>query len=441
MSLLSEAYKINPLSIFKNKTIRKNIVNSLYYFGGTLFQFILAIITQPIFSKHLELEDFGIIGYFSAIQALIYPLFSMSLPFFYMAQYWKNDKGLDGSQNLSFILNFLNISNGLVAIVSFILVSVYFHVFNVTFPLMPFIFIVLANLFFEKYKTFYLLECRIQKQGLRFFLLNIMQATINISFSLFFVVSLHGGALGRMSGILVGVVCFAFITLALLIKEEKYKFSFKLDTVKIKPALKYCVPLIVASYAYYPIGNIDRIFLERLGNITEYGYYSIGLTISGFFSSFLVALYQSFEPDLYRLIAQKKYKQYMTFAFIYIIFLAVLCFMFILVSKPIVSFLTAGRFIKASEYANVFIIGIFFMSIGGFFEQIFTAFGATKYVMWRNILMGIFCIFSYYFMIEKYQFYGANITRVISSIFYILSGAILFMIYYKYNRNKIRISL
>ncbi len=63
----------------------------------------------------------------------------------------------------------------------------------------------------------------------------------------------------------------------------------------------------------------------------------------------------------------------------------------------------------------LFIIGIFFMQLGGFFEQLFTAFSATKYVMWRNILMGIFCIAAYYFMIQKYQFYGAKITRVITS--------------------------
>ncbi len=71
------------------------------------------------------------------------------------------------------------------------------------------------------------------------------------------------------------------------------------------------------------------------------------------------------------------------------------------------------------------------MQIGGVFEQLFTAFGATKLVMWRNILMGIFCVGTYYFMIKHYQFNGANISRVIASMFYVFTGALMFYIYLK----------
>jgi len=111
-----------------------------------------------------------------------------------------------------------------------------------------------------------------------------------------------------------------------------------------------------------------------------------------------------------------------------------LSILFILFSKPVVSFLTSGRYVYASSYANIFVIGIFFMQVGGIFEQLFTAYGATKLAMWRNILMGGFCIIAYYYMIKEYQFHGANITRVITAIFYVLSGAILFFIFTKKKR-------
>lgn len=430
-SFLSDIIKTNPWLLLKNDTLRRNIFNSFFYFGGTFIQFLIAIFTQPIFARYLELDDFATMGYFAAIQALLFPLFNMSLPFFYLAKYYNNKGGRPGYENMSFILNFLNITNGVIAIISFILLSIYFKVFNISFPLIPFVFIVMAQLFFEKFKTYYLLECRVNKQGLRFFLINVLQIIVNTGFSLYFVVSLSGGAVGRMSGILLGVVVTSLLTLTLLLKEKKYVISFHIDKTKLKPALKYCIPLIIASYAYYPIGNIDRIFLERIGNITEYGYYSIGLTISGFAGTFFLALYQSFEPDLYKLIAQKRYKQYSLFAFVYLTILALLCILFIIFSGPVVSFLTAGRYTYASVYANVFIIGIFFMQAGGFFEQLFTAFGETKLVMWRNIFMGVFCVFSYYVMIHYYQFFGANITRVITSIFYLLIGVVMFVVYIK----------
>ena len=75
------------------------------------YQFFIAIFTSPIYARYLELEDFAIIGYFTAIQAILYPLFSMSLPFYYLAKYWRKEEGADPQENLSFILNFLNSAN------------------------------------------------------------------------------------------------------------------------------------------------------------------------------------------------------------------------------------------------------------------------------------------------------------------------------------------
>lgn len=431
MGFTNDLLNTKPSDVIRNPVIRKNIFNSFYYFGGTFVQFLIAIFTQPIFSRYLELKDFAIIGYFAAIQAILFPLFSMTLPFYYLAKYWKIENGETPQKNLSFILNFLNISNGFIAVISFILIGVYFKTFCITIPLTPFLFIVIAQLFFEKYKSYYLIECRVQKKGLNFFLINILQVALNTGFSLYFVVWLKSGAAGRMGGMLLGVVITSLIALWVLIKEKRYIFSLRINRIKVKEALKYCIPLIIGAYAYFPIGNIDRIFLERLGNISEYGYYSIGLTISGFAGTFFLALYQSFEPDLYKFISQRKYKKYLLFTIFYILILLGLTLLFIFFSGPVVSYLTSGRYTYASTYANIFIIGIFIMQVGGIFEQLFTAYGTTKLVMWRNIFMGVFCVITYYFMIEKYQFRGANINRIVTSVFYLVSGAFLFFIFIK----------
>ncbi len=439
MGLINYVLKIKPSELYKNPSIRKNIINSFYYFGGTLIQFFVAIITQPILSKYLELNDFAIMGYFAAIQAILAPLFSMTLPFFYLAKYWKSEDGETPQNNLSFILNFLNISNSIVAVISYFIIGFYFKAFNIAIPLTPFIFIVLVHLFFEKFKSYYLIECRILKNGLRFFLINILQIVINTAFGIYFVVVLKSGATGRMGGVLLGILIASLVAMMILIREKKYIFSFKIEIIKVKQALKYCVPLIIASYAYYPIDNVDRILLERLGNTNEYGYYSIGLNISGFAGTFFLALYQSFEPDLYKFIAQKKYKQYNLFVLFYILILSALSLLFIFLSESVVSFLTAGRYIHASAYANVFIIGIFFMQIGLIFDQLFNAYGKTKLILWRNTLMGIFCIFTYYFMIKNYQFEGANIARVVTSIFYLIISFLIFFIYIKRKKGSVQI--
>lgn len=411
--------------------LRKNLINSFFYFGASIAQFIVAIVTQPIYSRYLALEDFAIIGYFSAIQALLYSLFNMCLPYYYMARYWRIENGESPEQNMSFILNFLNIANCVVAVISYFLVSAYFDAFNVTFPLMPFLGIVLAHLFIEKYKTYFLIECRARKNGLSFFLLSLLQIVLNTAFSLYFVVTLKYGVTGRMSGMLVGVTVASGVALYLLLSSGKYKFSWKPDRRKIKAALAYCLPLIVASYAYYPLDNVDRLLLEREKNTSEYGYYSIALTVAGFVSTFFIAVYQSFEPDLYRYISQKNYRRYILFAGAYTVLLVVCAMLFIAFSAPVMSFLTSGRYTYSSEYANVFVIGIVFMQIGGFFEQLFTAFGATHFVMWRNVILGVLSTGIYYFAVKQYSFSGASAARVGVAVLYLLLGFVMFYFFRK----------
>lgn len=432
MGIISQLVMKNFSNIFNNDSLRKNIINSLFYFGGSFLQLLVAIFTQPIYARYLSLRDFAIIGYFSAIQALLVSAFSFNMTYYYISKYWvREEENNSPIENLSFILNYLNITNIIIALISFIIIGLYFNVFQVSFPLLPFLLIIIINLYFEKFITYYLIECRVNKKGLQYFLIRLLQLFLNTFFSLYFVIYFNGGAVGRMSGILLGVIITSLIALIIFIKQKKFKPSLKINKTKIKSALKYCFPLIIGSYSYFPINNIDRIFLERLNNTEEYGYYSIGLTISGFLSIFFIAIYQSFEPDLYKFIAQKKIKQYLQFASFYIVLVAVICISFIFLSKSVVSILTDGRYTYASLYANYFVIGIFFMQIGGFFEQLFTAYGATKYVMWRNIIIGIFSIVIYYFLINKYQFFGANITRIIIPLLYILIGAVLFYFYFK----------
>ena len=434
----SEIFNINPIQFVKNASVQKNIINSFYYFGGPFLQFLIAIFTQPIYARYLELHDFAIIGYYDAIRMFLVPLFSMNLADVLLGNVLeKRMKKIIQRKIYLFILNFLNIVNIIIALISFLIISLYFHLFHVIFPLLPFLVIIIANLYFEKYKTFYLLECRIEKAGLKYFLLSSLQILMTTSFSLYFLISLHGGAVGRMSGIMLSGIITGTVALLFFLKKKKYNFSLKFDKKKVKSALKYCLPLIIGSYAYYPIDNIDRLFLERLGNTSEYGYYTIGLSIAGFAATFFLAVYRSIEPDLYKFITQKKYKEYMIFTFSYITVLALLCIVFIFSSKIVVSYLTSGRYTYASTYANLFIIGIFFMLVGGIFEQLFTAYGATKLDMFRNILTGIFCIIAYYFMIQEYQFYGASVTRIMTSVFFVLTGAVIFFLFIRKKKNEI----
>jgi O-antigen/teichoic acid export membrane protein len=180
--------------------------------------------------------------------------------------------------------------------------------------------------------------------------------------------------------------------------------------------LRIAFPLILSAYAYVPIANIDRIFLERLNNISEFGLYNIGITIAGYVQLAYVALALAFEPDIFQSVAQKNYKKLfkifaVMFAPYFIVVLAFIAF-----SEYLIFFLTAGRYLGASVYSNIAIISVFFSGIYWFFDKILIALGKTKLNLYTNILGSVASLIVMYYTITNFGFIGAAYGKILLSI-------------------------
>jgi O-antigen/teichoic acid export membrane protein len=411
-----------------NKDIALNIKNSIFYLGPTILQFVISIYTLPLFSNELAPEDFAIIGYYSAISAFFFPLFQLNLTSYYLTNYYAN-KNVNNSDDLSFSLNFLNITNILVGLIGVLGVSLYFKFLDVKFPLLPYLLITLVFLFFDKFRTFYIIDSRIRKNGLSYLLISCSAIILNVLFSLLLVVEVKLGAAGKMAGPMISEIFIAMIIVIIWLRKSQFKFSFSFNKNKIKDAFIFSWPLVLSGYAYYPIGNIDKIFLERLNNPYEFGFYNVGFMVSNFVGVLFFAIYQSIEPDLYRFLHQNKKKKYALFLAGYLLVTLLISIGFIVFSNSILNVLTSGRYTKASIYANTFVIGLFFFRLGGFLEPYFKVKRETKMILVINVGVGIFSIISYYFMIQWMGFKGANINRIFVGVFYILMSIVAFLIY------------
>lgn len=88
MSLINKKTVLDLLT----PNIWLNLKNSTYYFGGSFFGLLLAIFTQPIFSRYLEPYDFAVMGYYNSIQAFFIPLFTLNFTSYYLSSYWDTKK-------------------------------------------------------------------------------------------------------------------------------------------------------------------------------------------------------------------------------------------------------------------------------------------------------------------------------------------------------------
>ena len=180
--------------------------------------------------------------------------------------------------------------------------------------------------------------------------------------------------------------------------------------------LRIAFPLVLAAYAYVPISNIDRIFLERLNNISELGLYNIGITIAGYIQLAYTALALAFEPDVFQSVAQKNYKKlFQLFLVMFIPYLAAVL-IFIILSGSIVNILTAGRYLGAQVYTNIAIISVFISGVYWFFDKTLIALGKTKLNLYINIIGGLSSLIVMYCAVTNYGFIGAAYGKILLSL-------------------------
>ena len=416
---------INKLHYLFSPLIRKNLITSFWYFGGSFAGMLIAIFTQPVFSRHLDPWDFAVMGYFATIQGFFMPMFSLNFTTYYLTSYW--DKNESAGRNLSFHLNTLNLANTVVAGFAMLIITIYFKLAGVAFPLFPFSILILINLFIEKFKAYYLLNCRMKKLGPSYFLFTILHVILNTGLGLLFVVKYGWGAEGRMLGQTLSVLLLVIFVISAFIKGRNYIPSIQVRITDIRKALRFCWPLILGSYLYFPVSNLDKLLLERVGNVEEFGYYNLGSSMAGYFSTFFITLYMAFEPDLYKLTSQRRIKEYFFLGFFYVIIITSVTAIAIIFSKGIIAYLTSNRYPEAAVYFNIVIVSMCLYNIGDMFQQVFNSLNKTKLVLVRNAMMGLISIILYIFFIEKMEYLGAAWAKVVIFSFYILLGLFLFL--------------
>jgi O-antigen/teichoic acid export membrane protein len=410
----------------KFKRLIPTFGNAFLYFGGSFIQLIVAIFTSPIFARNLSAEEFGILGYFLSVKQFVFPLTTMSLTFFYLFKYFKQDNQ-ENRKLLSNIILFLTYANIIVLCISTGVLYSYFKLAKVDIPFSPFALIMLITLFLEVYKTFLLIDLKLKKAAFTYFIYTALLAVLNIAIGLLFVVVFQWGAAGRMLGSLVALIMVSLI----FIRQFNITLKIKLDVKLIKKGLWWASPMILSAYFYLPMANIDRVLLAALKDTTELGYYSIGANIAGYLGTAAGALLSAFQPDFYKFVAKSNKPKFFMYAGTFVVITAIITVLFFLVSEYIVDFLTSGRYTRAYVYANYFAVSIFIMNLSQITNIILIALGKSRFQLYINIIAGSIGFVLYKYFINHYGFMGGNYGRIAIACLYLVTqvGFIAYLMY------------
>jgi len=423
----------NIKEFIKNrKNIFRTFQNAGLYFLGSIIQSIFALITQPIYSQYLTAMDFGVLGYFEAIKGFFTPIFIFSMTSVYLMNYFKQSENENKKQIFNITI-FLMLFNTAILFISYIGIYIYFKKLDVRIPLNPFSWFILIALLLDNIKSIVLINFRLRRKALSYFLFSAMNTILNVSIGLFLVAGLKWGASGRMLAPIISTIILIPYCIYILRKYTIIHINIR----EYFRDARIAFPLVLAAYAYFPISNIDRFFLERLDNISELGLYNIGISVASYIQLAYVALALAFEPDIYQSVAQHNYlKLVKLFAMIFAPYLICIS-IFMYFSNSILSLLTAGRFIGAEPYTNITLIAVFLTGIFLFFDKIFVAMGKTRLNLVINSIGGITAIIITYIAVNVYGFMGAAYGKVLIAFIMAITSALIAIKYLKLQKHNI----
>ena len=391
--------------------IKRNAANVGIYFLASFIPMLLSLLINPLISLNMEPIDFAIVGFYGSFGSLLSPLISFYAFSYYTKRYFEVDKS-ELLKLKAAIMQSLVYFSFLLSILSFLSLYLYMHIFNKesSTPFLPYAFLSVFTLPLTGLLTIKLVDYKMQKKSKSFFKLSLSNGLVATGLSLLLVVLLKYGAFGKLSATLGASLIMFLVCLYLDFDLFKFKFDWKI----FKSMLVFVWPLIIGSMLHFFTTGYDKVYLERLGNSSELGFYVVAAQIVGFLGVFGAAIGSTFQPDIYEAVVKKKWKNASRYIGIILGSTLVVVLAFILLAPFVIDILTAGRYTYSAKYARILAFSQITSAMYFVTTEITIVMGYTVLALVNKIIGVILTIAVYYFFISKWQFVGAAWGQVTS---------------------------
>lgn len=398
------------------------------YLAATIISSLIGVLINPLLALNLSPEDYATIGYYSAYSNFLSPI----IGFFLIDYFLKNRYLLDGD-NLNrlraTVIKLLLLFSLMVTIPCIIGLYVYIYQADVSIPFFPYAILSIVQTYMTFIYSFRAAEHKINNEPGKFFNLSVSFGVINAIVALLFVVTFKWGAVGKMSGMLLVSLCFFIYILF------KYKDLLKIpiDKSHLQPIIKYSSPLVLAGMLGFFTNGVDRILLEREGNIYMLGVYSVAVQMAGYVNIFATSIKSTFQPDAYKAMAAHDIKKSVKVILISTGLVALVVLAFIIFCPIIIHLLTAGRYDESTGLARILSLSAVTSSFYFLISQFTYGSGLSYITLANKIISAPLSIIIFILLISAYGAYGAAWGVVIGFVVSAITNLILLYI----NRHKI----
>lgn len=367
------------ISMLKNKETR----NSFIYLGASLFSAFAGFLMIRYFTRHLDPNDFGILGYTSAVNSFILPFITLNLETYFIQKNYNVKEEADKKLLLGSLVLATVIWSVFITALMSVGGSIIFNTAGVKVSFFPYMFFMLLSNIGATFSTYLLFQYRILGKAGLFFAITFIQTVLVLGLGYLFVSYLQWGIYGRILGILMGTFIVGILCLALM---NKY-MVWVIDKKTIRDGLRFSLPLVPYTIAVLLYEMLDRVFLERYSpnDMSEIGIYNIASQYALVLFMVSLAVYRAFEPMIFKLVSEKNEKRVIrNLIFLNNILLLVALFL-VLFSGWLINYLTHGKFNASAEVATLLLVAFYFRSAYIMLNTVLTARENTKGIMWFSL--------------------------------------------------------
>ena len=387
----------------------REFLNSLQYLFSSVAASAISLVTIPFFTKYLDPEQYGIYGYVVALNSIMFPVFQLGLSQFYLTKYYitkdSSDKGVLLSTALTFSLVWTVLLNGLL----YLTLRPAFELAGINLTFLPYMYIALVSNLMLPFITYGTMILRIKGRAFWFSLLTVLQVLLTVLPAMGLIYYYGMEAEARFWGMVVGNALIGLICLFILLKVEKFAFSWQVA----KEGIRFGLPLVLTSLLFLAYDNMDRFFLEDSVSLADLGFYNVGAQLAMLVQMLTLALYKAYEPVSFQQAKEGQYEALVKNFNFQVISLGVWSVALVLGVDLLAGLLINERYAASLPIGRVLIVAMLLKSSYTMVTMLLTAQTRTRLIL--KITIGGFLLYLglNYWLIPLYGTWGAAIARVL----------------------------
>jgi len=260
------------------------VKNTIIYGLGNTSAKIVGFILLPIYTKHLTVSDYGILGIIEITAQIIISVFGLSLYQAFLRWYWEKNYR-NKQESIFFTAIFFTL---LMSLLTFILFSILSkQLSTILFDSIEYSFLIklmVASAAFQILLQLISTLMRIQEKSMLYSVTNIIRFTITLFITVYFVAYLNM----KVEGIYISMIIGHLVYLVLVVKYVLRNIELKFEPEILKDMLWYSLPLVFSGIGGMILAIADKYSLKFLVGLSAVGIYALGFKVANSIRVFII---------------------------------------------------------------------------------------------------------------------------------------------------------